>query len=184
MLLIVCRCYSQVVLSPNQDEIGEGKVDWEKGLPLDMLALVATLGGLHETNAMRGVCKTWQHGFESGVKSIKIKFGAKMLPSGGKAAQRFPALGSFIVEEGDPEEEGSFPGSWAPRVYHDDAFGRSGSLERRLQIEDEPLIDGRGRPFDFQRDFHGFNAREPVQRVAPPSKTQLSCRLLCGLESL
>lgn len=68
-------------------------VDWDKGLPEDVLALVANAGGIEEMKSMREVSKTWELGFELGVQAITI-FGLEqpMLPPGLEAARRFPGL--------------------------------------------------------------------------------------------
>lgn len=68
------------------------ELDWDKGLPQDVLPLVAMAGGVEEMKCMREVCKTWQLGFELGVKSIALKFGHPVLPAGLKPSQRFPML--------------------------------------------------------------------------------------------
>lgn len=68
-------------------------IDWDKGLPLDVLSLVAQTLGMNQMKIMRGVCKTWQQGFEMGVTGIKItSLGHPALPSGLELAQRFPGL--------------------------------------------------------------------------------------------
>lgn len=57
-------------------------MDWEKGLPLDVLALVARAGGgPKNTSGMRATCKTWEHGFELGVRGIKIGLRGPLPPS-------------------------------------------------------------------------------------------------------
>lgn len=78
------------------------EVDWDKGLPPDVLALVATAsvrmeGCLHlmDMAAMREVSKSWKEGFELGVKKIEIfdnELQHPVLPSGIEAAERFPGL--------------------------------------------------------------------------------------------
>lgn len=45
--------------------------DWDKGLPTDVIALIARSVYMGETAVMREVCKTWQQGFELGVSSIR-----------------------------------------------------------------------------------------------------------------
>lgn len=74
-------------------------VDWGNGLPLDVLALVANLGGISDTLSMRGVNKCWQQGFELGVQNIKIHFNDRMLPAGGEVAVRFPGLTNLDLGE-------------------------------------------------------------------------------------
>lgn len=72
-------------------------VDWEKGLPPDVLPLVAKAGGLPDMKSMRGACKTWQEGFELGVTGIGVSILSPMLPDGGLAARRFPMLARLDV---------------------------------------------------------------------------------------
>lgn len=77
-------------------------VDWEKGLPLDILAIVAqssswqTLQGMQN---MRVVCKYWQQGFEMAITRLRIgkrswHSGRNLIrpPTDGTFARRFPAL--------------------------------------------------------------------------------------------
>lgn len=45
---------------PLIQDLEEGSVDWDKGLPPDVLALVAKAGGLEALKGMRGVSKAWQ----------------------------------------------------------------------------------------------------------------------------
>lgn len=78
-------------------------VDWEKGLPPDVLGLVAKAGGLKEMMGMRGACKTWQQGYELGVTAITIHFEDPVLPLGAEAAQRFPGL--KVLSIGDSRTE-------------------------------------------------------------------------------
>lgn len=82
-------------------EIDPSEEDWDKGLPDDVLALVAKAGGVNEMKSMRQVSKTWQLGFELGVQGITILevhpmlppgMQHPMLPQGMEAAGRFPAL--------------------------------------------------------------------------------------------
>lgn len=49
----------------------EGSVDWDKGLPPDVLDLIVKAGGLAEMVGMRGVSKSWQEGYELSVSKIK-----------------------------------------------------------------------------------------------------------------
>lgn len=74
-------------------------VDWDKGLPVDLLALVAKAGGISAMKLMRLVSKMWQQGFDLGVSRIKIHHGDPSLPWGTGAAYRFPALASLDVGE-------------------------------------------------------------------------------------
>lgn len=85
------------------------EVDWDEGLPLEMMALVAKAGGVGLMDSMREVCKSWQQGFEVQVSSIKIVWSwgdpepyveeedddtnsCWLLPPGVNLAQRFPGL--------------------------------------------------------------------------------------------
>lgn len=71
-------------------------VDWDKGLPVDVLAVVARVGGPRSMMEMRGVSATWQQGYELAVTGITIKSSHDLQcaipPSGTEAPQRFPAL--------------------------------------------------------------------------------------------
>lgn len=72
-------------------------VDREKGLPLDILAVVARLGGPSLVKAMRGVSTSWQQGYELAVTGITVMDRScqskyALLPSGTAATQRLPAL--------------------------------------------------------------------------------------------
>lgn len=68
------------------------EVDWDKGLPLELLSAVA--GGQDLLKAMRGVSLTWKAGYEASVKKIKLSRYGPMLPAGGVFALRFPAARS------------------------------------------------------------------------------------------
>lgn len=77
---------------------------WAEGLPLDVLALVA--GGTCEMKAMRGVCSSWQQGFERSVSKIKITQDGALFPADGSFSQRFSGLvsldlGESLIEEAD-----------------------------------------------------------------------------------
>lgn len=67
-------------------------LDWDKGLPPDVLALVAKAGGLSQMIGMRGVSKTWQLGFELGVTGIRVSQLDPLLPEGTAAFCRFPVV--------------------------------------------------------------------------------------------
>lgn len=71
-------------------------VDWDKGLPLDVLALVAQAGGMAEMKAMRGASKTWQRGYEMGISGITIS--AENEPARFGAA---PVQPKFMLEADD-----------------------------------------------------------------------------------
>lgn len=66
------------------------EVDWDKGLPLELLSAVA--GGRNELKAMRGVSRTWKAGFEASITKFKVSGQGPMLPPGDAFAQRFPAM--------------------------------------------------------------------------------------------
>lgn len=51
---------------------GSQDVDWDRGLPLEVLALVAKAGGTMAMKGMRGASRTWQQGFDLGVAGIGI----------------------------------------------------------------------------------------------------------------
>lgn len=71
----------------------EVDVDWDSGLPPDVLALVAKAGGVSDTKSMREVSKSWQQGFELGVTGIAIVHTEHpVLPPVLEVAQRFPGL--------------------------------------------------------------------------------------------
>lgn len=74
-------------------------VDWNKGLPLDVLALVAKSVGFQKIKAMRSVCKAWQQGFELGVSKISVQtLEMPVLAPGPAAAQHFQALTRLDLE--------------------------------------------------------------------------------------
>lgn len=68
-------------------------VDWDKGLPIDLLSAVAS--GRDELRAMRGVSYTWQEGFESSVTHITVDWAGPQLPSDGALERRFPGITSL-----------------------------------------------------------------------------------------
>lgn len=82
---------------------GEATPDWDKGLPLDVLALVAK--GKDDLKAMRSVCKSWQQGFD--VSAVELTIGGDgPLLSLGSLSERFPGLvildlGLSSVDEAD-----------------------------------------------------------------------------------
>lgn len=81
-----------IVKLENDRELESLGVDWDKGLPPDLLALVARAADMQETKVMRRVSRTWQQGFELGVRCIAVHFEDPVLPNWLKTAQRFPAL--------------------------------------------------------------------------------------------
>lgn len=76
-------------------------VDWGKGLPGEVLALLASLGGTENLKAMRGVNKTWRTGFELGIKGIRVPTPAPPLPEGEELAARFPELAKLDIGDSD-----------------------------------------------------------------------------------
>lgn len=58
-----------------------------------MLALVA--GGRDDLKVMRGVCKSWQAGFEASATSIRVSYSGPLLPPTFSLQERFPALTSL-----------------------------------------------------------------------------------------
>lgn len=85
----------------------EEGVDWDNGLPADVLALVARAGGMEAMKHMRGVSRQWQEGFELGVKGIKVSPFGPPLPWEGEVASlvRFPAVN--IVDLGISPADGA-----------------------------------------------------------------------------
>lgn len=87
-------------------------VKWDKGLPLDVVAMVAKVGGCEEMKEMRAVSKRWQQGFELGVTAIKILNPEDpLLPSiGSEAVRRFPRLAKLDLGGSGVET------SWLPAL--------------------------------------------------------------------
>lgn len=67
--------------------------DWDKGLPTDVLAMVA--GGRDDLKGMREVCKSWQIGFEARATTIILSPHGSFLPPGPALQERFPALSAL-----------------------------------------------------------------------------------------
>lgn len=65
---------------------GVQRVDWDKGLPVDVLALVAR--GSNALREMRGVCKTWQEGFDLSVTGVSVRGN----PDLERLVQHFPEM--------------------------------------------------------------------------------------------
>lgn len=80
-------------------------MDWDKGLPMGVLTLVAQAGGIEHMKMMRNVSKTWKAEFEMGVARLKVVLDSPSLPWGAAAAQRFPLLISLDISESCIEEE-------------------------------------------------------------------------------
>lgn len=70
--------------------------DWDKGLPVDILAQVAA--GRDVLRDMRSVSTTWQEGFDSSVRKIRISERGPLLPADGSFQSRFLQLTSLHVE--------------------------------------------------------------------------------------
>lgn len=65
------------------------ELDWDKGIPLGVISLVAVLGG-PEMAVMRGVSKTWTKGYDDTVKKIRIDIFGPVPPA--DFASRFSSL--------------------------------------------------------------------------------------------
>lgn len=63
-------------------------MDWDKGLPIELLSTVA--GGRNELTAMRQVSHTWKAGFERSVSKVVLKRYWPVLRPGGTFSERFP----------------------------------------------------------------------------------------------
>lgn len=75
--------------------------DWDKGLPIDILAIVAR--GRNELKVMRQVSKSWQAGYEASTRKIKLSGSSPIIPQAG-ISKRFPvvrdlALGACRMDE-------------------------------------------------------------------------------------
>lgn len=79
-----------------------GAPDWGKGLPLDVLALVA--GGRDLLKAMRLVNRSWQAGFDCSVTTMKVKFDGPLLPASEVFCKRFPMLTCLHLGESQMAE--------------------------------------------------------------------------------
>lgn len=96
-------------------KLGPVNVDWDTGLPQDVLALVAKAGGGLEMKGTRGVSQSWQDGFDLGASSLSIhEVGHPVLPAGLIAGQRFAGLtkldlGHSAVNPAWLENLGGFP---------------------------------------------------------------------------
>lgn len=83
-------------------------VDWDKGLPLDVLALVARTWKLDPNmKGMQSVSKTWQQGFDYGVSQIAIcyEIDPEKSPFRADSAQRFPGLTTLNLGPSEPAPE-------------------------------------------------------------------------------
>lgn len=86
-------------------QVFKASVDWDKGLPPDVLGLVAKAGGVPEMKAMRGVSHSWQQGFELGVGGVIIRMAKRQVPPLREVTvQRFPGLTHLdLAERSVPE---------------------------------------------------------------------------------
>lgn len=70
-----------------------------EGLSLELLALVAKLGGPRDARVMREVSKDWQAGFEMSISHLRFNHRFGGLPSARRLGQRFPSLTSLDIGE-------------------------------------------------------------------------------------
>lgn len=122
-------------------------VDWDKGLPSDVLALVAKAGGVNIMKSMRGACKTWQHGFELAVTGIKVHPEDPVLRLGDGAAHRFPRL--TILDVGESQAHvGDLQGiqgfSNLRKLVLGNATGYSPPVDLSSRVTNESMIYLRG----------------------------------------
>lgn len=81
------------------------QLDWEHGLTLDILGLIA--GGRDELKGMRLACKTWLEGYDIGVSRIKISgTDAPPLPAAPSFAARFPKVLAVDLLEANMQPAG------------------------------------------------------------------------------
>lgn len=73
-------------------------VDWDKGLPLDVLALVAKAGGVSEMTAMLAVSKTWQQAFGLTTTAINIRQINQVQPFSIEAAELHQGLTRVSID--------------------------------------------------------------------------------------
>lgn len=102
-----------------------GSIDWDKGLPPDVLALVAQAGGIPEMKAMRRASKNWQGGYDLGVTGIRIS--SEKTPIGFGDASAHPRM---MLE---PEDEVGIYGTRFPGLARLDV-GDSSANESWLRI--------------------------------------------------
>lgn len=122
-------------------------IDWDKGLPPDVLALVAKAGGLSAMKDMRGVSKTWQEGFELGVTGIRVSPLDPVLPDGGIACRRFPMLTMLDVGDSSADEAWlqtlrAFPKLSSLVLGYSKPLASHKSLARRLSDTGLALLHG------------------------------------------
>lgn len=79
------------------------EIDWDKGLPLDVLANVA--GGSDLLKAMRGVSKTWKKGYELSVTVIQIWDEGPPPPPTEIFSERFPSIGGLGLGKAPMSED-------------------------------------------------------------------------------
>lgn len=112
--IYVFVCLAQAKLTQTL-ESASMNVDWDTGLPTDVLALVAKAGGIQQMKIMRSISKSWQQGFELAITSLAItKLEHTVLPPGVAAGHRFPCvaclkLGYSAVDTEWLENLGAFP---------------------------------------------------------------------------
>lgn len=122
--------------------------DWDKGLPLDFLALVAKTGSIKDMQCMRAVSKTWQQGFELGVTSISISSPSHpVLPTSLQAVQRFPWLESLDIGNSTTNTQylsslGSFRHLKNLQLGHSAGPLQAWTLETRLMNSDLGRLRG------------------------------------------
>lgn len=80
-------------------------MDWDTGLPADVLAIVGKFGGIEETKSMREVCGSWQEGFELSFTGIKIHSRDILLPFAPEISQRFSSLVKLDIGESSENKE-------------------------------------------------------------------------------
>lgn len=71
-------------------------VDWDKGLPTDVLALLAR--GSDALKAMRAVCTSWKTGFDCSITTLKVSCHGPALPHVTAISERFPMLACLSLE--------------------------------------------------------------------------------------
>lgn len=79
--------------------------DWDRGLPPNVLPLVAKTGGVNATKVMREISKSWQESFEPSVTCITIPNSADFpytLLFEAAFSLRFPALTKLDLARGPP----------------------------------------------------------------------------------
>lgn len=133
------------------------ELDWDKGLPLDLLSAIAVAGGHEAMKAMRGVSHTWKAGYERSVTAIKLTRTGPMLPPGGAFAGRFPAARSvdfqkcLMAKERPAESLERLAGAQITCV----ALPDCGTLLRNKTLDDSDIAHLRGLPLLTRLDLYG-----------------------------